>query len=78
LRTKPKAPDDVYQLELDRIPVSRARAKEAAEGQEAGGEFAAYVQRSGSDAGTLTSERRAELFREFVQWRDQQRGSAQR
>jgi TRAP-type uncharacterized transport system substrate-binding protein len=58
--------------------LSRARAKEAAEAQEAGGEFAAYVQRSGSDAATLTSERRAELFREFVQWRDRQRGSAQR
>jgi TRAP-type uncharacterized transport system substrate-binding protein len=58
--------------------LSRARAKEAAEAQEASGEFAAYVKRSGSDAATLTSERRAELFREFVQWRDQQRGSAQR
>jgi hypothetical protein len=57
--------------------LSRARAKEM-EAQEANGEFAAYVKRNGSDAATLTSERRADLFREFVQWRDQQRGSAQR
>jgi TRAP transporter TAXI family solute receptor len=67
----------------NRLPVAdemlkRLRPKEVAEGQVASTEFAAFLKSSGSAAANLSQEQREALFREFLQWRDKQRGTAQR
>ena len=41
-------------------------------------DFSAFLKNSGSAAANLTPEQREALFREFLQWREKQRGSKQR
>ena len=55
----------------------RIRPKEP-DGQVASSDFSAFLKNSGSAAANLTPEQREALFREFLQWREKQRGSAQR
>jgi TRAP transporter TAXI family solute receptor len=55
----------------------RIRPKEA-DAQVASSDFSAFLKNSGSAAANLTPEQREALFREFLQWREKQRGSAQR
>jgi TRAP transporter TAXI family solute receptor len=58
--------------------LKRIRPKDVADAQVASSDFAAFLKNSGSSAASLTQEQREALFREFLQWRDKQRGSAQR
>jgi uncharacterized protein len=58
--------------------LKRIRPKEVADAQIASTEFAAFLKNSGSAAANLSQEQREALFREFLQWRDKQRGAAQR
>jgi hypothetical protein len=58
--------------------LKRIRPKDVADAQVASGDFAAFLKNSGSSAASLTQDQREALFREFLQWRDKQRGSAQR
>jgi len=58
--------------------LKRTRPKEIADTQGANGDFAAFLKSSGSAGLSMTGEQREALFREFMQWRDQQRGSVQR
>lgn len=67
----------------NRLPVAdemlkRIRPKEVADAQIASTEFAAFLKNSGSAAANLSQDQREALFREFLQWRDKQRGTAQR
>ena len=67
----------------NRLPVAdemlkRIRPKEVADAQIASTEFAAFLKNSGSAAASLSQDQREALFREFLQWRDKQRGAAQR
>ena len=55
----------------------RVRPKEP-DAQVASSEFSAFLKNTGSAAANLTQEQRETLFREFLQWREKQRGSAQR
>jgi TRAP transporter TAXI family solute receptor len=55
----------------------RIRPKEL-DAQVASSDFSAFLKNSGSAAANLTPEQREALFREFLQWREKQRGSAQR
>jgi TRAP-type uncharacterized transport system substrate-binding protein len=55
----------------------RLRAKEP-DAQVASSEFSAFLKNTGSAAANLTQEQREALFREFLQWREKQRGSMQR
>jgi TRAP-type uncharacterized transport system substrate-binding protein len=52
--------------------LKRIRPKEAA--QVASGDFTNFLQNKGNAAASLTQEQREALFREFLQWRDKQRG----
>jgi hypothetical protein len=52
--------------------LKRIRPKEAA--QVASGDFTNFLQNKGNVAASLTQEQREALFREFLQWRDRQRG----
>jgi TRAP transporter TAXI family solute receptor len=54
----------------------RMRPKEP-DAQVASSDFSAFLKNSGSAAANLTPEQREALFREFLQWREKQRGSAQ-
>jgi TRAP-type uncharacterized transport system substrate-binding protein len=58
--------------------LKRTRPKEIADTQGASGDFAAFLKSNGSAGLNMTGEQREALFREFMQWRDQQRGSVQR
>jgi TRAP-type uncharacterized transport system substrate-binding protein len=53
--------------------LKRIRPKEAA--QVASGDFTNFLQNKGNVAASLTQEQREALFREFLQWRDRQRGA---
>ena len=53
----------------------RIRPKEP-DAQVASSDFAAFLKNTGSAPANLTQEQREELFREFLQWREKQRGSA--
>jgi TRAP-type uncharacterized transport system substrate-binding protein len=55
----------------------RIRAKEP-DAQVASSDFSAFLKNTGSAAANLTQEQREALFREFLQWREKQRGTAQR
>jgi TRAP-type uncharacterized transport system substrate-binding protein len=55
----------------------RIRAKEP-DAQVASSDFSAFLKNTGSAAANLTQEQREALFREFLQWREKQRGAAQR
>jgi uncharacterized protein len=55
----------------------RIRPKEP-DAQVASSDFSAFLKNTGSAAANLTQEQREALFREFLQWREKQRGSAQR
>jgi TRAP-type uncharacterized transport system substrate-binding protein len=57
--------------------LKRVRPKETADAQGVSGDFAAYLKSSGSAGLNLTGEQREALFRDFMQWREQQRGNAQ-
>jgi TRAP-type uncharacterized transport system substrate-binding protein len=58
--------------------LKRLRQKDAADGQVASGEFSGFLKNKGPAAVNLSQEQREALFREFLQWRDKQRNSAQR
>jgi TRAP-type uncharacterized transport system substrate-binding protein len=58
--------------------LKRLRQKEATEAQVAGGEFSSFLKGKESSVGQLSQEQREALFREFLQWREKQRASAQR
>jgi uncharacterized protein len=59
--------------------LKRLRQKEMADAQAAGGEFASFLKNNKEPAvGQLSQEQREALFREFLQWREKQRASAQR
>jgi TRAP transporter TAXI family solute receptor len=58
--------------------LKRLRQKEAADAHVASGEFSGFLKNKGPAVGNLTQEQREALFREFLQWRDKQRSSAQR
>jgi hypothetical protein len=58
--------------------LKRLRPKEVAAAQVAGSEFSAFLKDKGSTAAGFTQEQREALFREFLQWREKQRNSAQR
>ncbi len=58
--------------------LKRIRPKDVADAQVASSDFSAFLKNSGSSAASLTQDQREALFREFMQWRDKQRGSAQR
>ena len=53
----------------------RIRPKEP-DAQVASSDFAAFLKNTGSAPANLTQEQREALFREFLQWREKQRGSA--
>ena len=55
----------------------RIRPKES-DAEVASSDFSAFLKNSGSAAANLTQEQREVLFREFLQWREKQRGSMQR
>jgi TRAP-type uncharacterized transport system substrate-binding protein len=57
--------------------LKRIRPKDVADAQVASSDFSTFLRASGS-AANLTQEQREALFREFLQWREKQRGSAQR
>jgi hypothetical protein len=44
----------------------------------ASSDFSAFLKNKGSAAANFTQEQREALFREFLQWREKQRGTAQR
>jgi len=56
----------------------RLRPQDVADPQAASSEFSAFLKNTGSAAANLTQEQREALFREFVQWREKQRGTTQR
>jgi TRAP-type uncharacterized transport system substrate-binding protein len=53
----------------------RIRPKETADAQVASGDFSAFLQSRGSAAASMSPEQRDVLFREFLQWRERQRGT---
>ena len=57
--------------------LKRIRPKDVADAQVASSDFSTFLRASGS-AANLTQEQREALFREFLQWREKQRGRAQR
>jgi TRAP-type uncharacterized transport system substrate-binding protein len=56
--------------------LKRIRTKD--DGQVASGEFGAFLKNKGPAAANLSPDQRDALFREFLQWRDKQRGTVQR
>jgi TRAP-type uncharacterized transport system substrate-binding protein len=56
--------------------LKRLRPKDDA--QVASSEFGAFLKNKGSAAANLSPDQRDALFREFLQWRDKQRGTVQR
>jgi len=58
--------------------LKKIRPKDVADAQVASSDFSAFLKNTGSSAASLTQDQREALFREFLQWRDKQRGSAQR
>jgi TRAP-type uncharacterized transport system substrate-binding protein len=56
--------------------LKRIRLKD--DGQVASGEFGAFLKNKGPAAANLSPDQRDALFREFLQWRDKQRGTVQR
>jgi len=58
--------------------LKRLRQKDAADAQTASAEFSGFLKNKGPAVVNLTQEQREALFREFLQWREKQRNSAQR
>jgi TRAP-type uncharacterized transport system substrate-binding protein len=58
--------------------LKRVRPKEAADAQIASSEFSAFLRSRGPAAAAMSQNERETLFREFLQWRDKQRGVQQR
>jgi uncharacterized protein len=56
--------------------LKRIRPKD--DGQVASSEFGAFLKNKGPAAANLSPDQRDALFREFLQWRDKQRGTVQR
>jgi TRAP-type uncharacterized transport system substrate-binding protein len=56
----------------------RIRPKDAVDPQVASSDFSAYLKDKGSAAPNFTQEQRETLFREFLQWQEKKRNSAQR
>src|SRR6266853_197015 len=56
----------------------RIRPKDAVDPQVASSDFSAYLKDKGSAAANFTQEQRETLFREFLQWQEKKRNSAQR
>jgi TRAP-type uncharacterized transport system substrate-binding protein len=54
------------------------RAKEATDANAASSDFAAFLKDRGSSTANFTQEQREALFREFLQWQEKKRNSAQR
>ena len=57
--------------------LKRIRSKDAAEVQPTSGEFAVFLNNRVSVPANLTDEQRESLFRDFLQWREKQRGIGQ-
>jgi TRAP-type uncharacterized transport system substrate-binding protein len=58
--------------------LKRIRPKEVADAQGLSGEFASFLKGQSPAVAGLTQEQRDALFREFLRWQENQRGSAQR
>ncbi len=58
--------------------LKRIRPKETAGAQVASSELSSFLMNKSSAAASFTEEQREALFREFLLWREKQRGSAQR
>jgi uncharacterized protein len=56
----------------------RIRPKDAVDPQVASRDFSAFLKDKGSPAANFTQEQREALFREFLQWQEKKRNSAQR
>src|SRR6266446_3629159 len=56
----------------------RIRPKDAVDPQVASSDFSTYLKDKGSAAANFTQEQRETLFREFLQWQEKKRNSAQR
>jgi uncharacterized protein len=56
----------------------RIRPKDAVDPQVASSDFSAFLKDKGSPAANFTQEQREALFREFLQWQEKKRNSAQR
>jgi TRAP-type uncharacterized transport system substrate-binding protein len=56
----------------------RIRPKDAVDPQVASSDFSAFLKDKGSPAANFTQEQREALFREFLQWQEKRRNSAQR
>jgi TRAP-type uncharacterized transport system substrate-binding protein len=56
----------------------RIRPKDAVDPQVASSDFSAFLKDKGSSAANFTQEQREALFREFLQWQEKKRNSAQR
>jgi TRAP-type uncharacterized transport system substrate-binding protein len=56
----------------------RIRPKDAVDPQVASSDFSTFLKDKGSPAANFTPEQREALFREFLQWQEKQRNSAQR
>jgi hypothetical protein len=55
--------------------LKRIRAKGVGDAQVATAEFATFLKNKGGAMASLTQDQREALFREFLQWRDKQRGA---
>jgi TRAP-type uncharacterized transport system substrate-binding protein len=58
--------------------LKRIRAKGVGDAQVANAEFATFLKGKGGATASLTQDQREALFREFLQWRDKQRGATPR
>jgi TRAP-type uncharacterized transport system substrate-binding protein len=58
--------------------LKRIRPKDVAEAQAVRGEYPAFLKNKGSATANLTDQQREALFREFLQWRENQRAGQQR
>jgi uncharacterized protein len=56
----------------------RIRPKDAVDPRVASSDFSAFLKDKGSATANFTQEQREALFREFLQWQEKQRNSAQR